>query len=214
MARRGDVLREHILDTAKEAFLETGFERTTMDAVAARAETSKRSLYAHFPTKNELFRAVFDHVDELFHERMRTPADYSDEPAEAATLYCARFLQMLKWESVVETCRLGITAAPQFAESAAQLYTVFFEAAAASLAAHLRSSYALDDTGAAALANDMFGATIYPALPRLLFGLEPTIATLPDPQRLATDVDVDAIRRHVVACLADVRAASGAPLLP
>lgn len=52
MARRGEALREHILDTAKLAFLEDGFERTSMDAIAARAETSKRPLYAHFPTKD------------------------------------------------------------------------------------------------------------------------------------------------------------------
>ncbi|MEU7784849.1 helix-turn-helix domain-containing protein [Amycolatopsis sp. NPDC049159] len=37
MARRGAALREHILDTAKAAFLEDGFERTSMDAIAARA---------------------------------------------------------------------------------------------------------------------------------------------------------------------------------
>jgi hypothetical protein len=32
---------------AKDVFLETGYERASMDAVAARAGTSKRSLYAH-----------------------------------------------------------------------------------------------------------------------------------------------------------------------
>src|SRR5450755_3901656 len=44
MARRGDKLREHILWIAKEVFLEMGFERASMDLVARRAETSKRSL--------------------------------------------------------------------------------------------------------------------------------------------------------------------------
>src|SRR5580698_6907535 len=51
MTRRGDTLREHILWTAKEVFLEMGFERASMDVVANRAQTSKRSLYAHFQSK-------------------------------------------------------------------------------------------------------------------------------------------------------------------
>src|ERR1700704_2001960 len=35
------------------------FERASMDVVAARAETSKRSLYAHFESKEKLFLARF-----------------------------------------------------------------------------------------------------------------------------------------------------------
>jgi AcrR family transcriptional regulator len=195
------------------AFLEAGFERTSMDAVAARAQTSKRSLYAHFPTKDELFLAVADHIDELFQERLRTPADYADDPAEAAALYCARFLQLLKWESVTQTCRLGITAAPRFPESAAHLHRVFFEAAATTLAAHVRSSYALDDADATALANDMLGAAVYPELPRLLFGVAPTVPALPDPGRLAADTDLETIRQHVKACVSTVHAPREARLL-
>ncbi|MQY20980.1 TetR/AcrR family transcriptional regulator [Nocardia macrotermitis] len=84
MARRGEALRGHILDTAKLAFLETGFERTAMDTIAARAETSKRSLCAHFPTKDTLFLAVVERIRNLFDERMGTPADYASEPSSRA----------------------------------------------------------------------------------------------------------------------------------
>src|SRR6184192_1078373 len=99
MARRGEALREHILDSAKLAFLVDGFERTSMDAIAARAETSKRSLYAHFPTKDALFLAVIERVRALFGARMHTPTQYADEPAEAVVRYCGRFLQLLRWSS-------------------------------------------------------------------------------------------------------------------
>ncbi|MET0427351.1 MAG: helix-turn-helix domain-containing protein, partial [Microvirga sp.] len=60
MARRGVQLREHILWTAKDVFLELGFERTSMDEVAGRAATSKRTLYAHFESKEKLFLAVIE----------------------------------------------------------------------------------------------------------------------------------------------------------
>src|SRR3569833_3048978 len=100
MARRGEALREHILDAAKLAFLEDGFERTSMAAIAARAETSKRSLYAHSPTKDVLFVAVVERIRALFGERRRTPASYAGEPAEAVVRYCGRFVQLLRWSSV------------------------------------------------------------------------------------------------------------------
>jgi len=83
MARRGDQLREHILSIAKDVFLEMGFERASMDVVAARAETSKRSLYAHFANKEKLFLAVVDLVRGLFLSRLRMPGDYSKQPAKS-----------------------------------------------------------------------------------------------------------------------------------
>jgi AcrR family transcriptional regulator len=55
-ARRGR--REAVLDAAVELFLSGGFDRTSMDAVAAHAGVSKTTVYAHFGDKLELFRAV------------------------------------------------------------------------------------------------------------------------------------------------------------
>jgi hypothetical protein len=53
MARRGDQLREHILFTAKDVFLEMGYERTPMDAVASRAETFGRPPQQYGKVLNE-----------------------------------------------------------------------------------------------------------------------------------------------------------------
>src|SRR5882724_2632250 len=111
MARRGDELREHILRTAKDVFLELGFERASMDVVAARASTSKRTLYAHFESKDKLFLAVVDLVRGLYLDKIRTPDDYGEDTAEAVVLFCGRFLQLLLWEPVLRTCRLNITEA-------------------------------------------------------------------------------------------------------
>lgn len=203
MARRGDVLREHILENAKEAFLRAGFERTSMDAVASQAQTSKRSLYAHFPTKEALFLAVVDHIDQRFQNRMLTPADYADDPAEAAAQYCARFVQMLRWESVVQTCRLGITTAVQFPAAAARLHEVFFDTPTRRLAAHFAERCQLDDATAEALATDLIGATTYPELPRLLFGIGKTRPDVPEGGPAADDVDLPhirlCVRRHIAA---------------
>jgi len=92
MARRGEELREHILWIAKEVFLEMGFERASMDVVANRAETSKRSLYAYFESKEKLFLAFIALVRSLFLGRLRMPGDYSDKPVEALVMFCGRYL--------------------------------------------------------------------------------------------------------------------------
>ena len=196
MARRGQALREHILDTAKLAFLESGFERTSMDAIAARAETSKRSLYAHFPTKDALFLAVVERIRTLFGERMHTPAEYSEQPLEAIAQYCGRFVQLLGWASVGRMVRLGIAEAERLPELAAGLYDVLFEATVRDLASHMRVS-GLADEGAEDAANELIGLAVHPALPRLLFGVAPFTDETPEPARLAADVDLDRMRRLI-----------------
>src|SRR5205823_3430702 len=47
---RGDA----ILDAALDLFVERGYPDATMDELAARLGTSKRTLYQHFPSKEEL----------------------------------------------------------------------------------------------------------------------------------------------------------------
>ncbi|GAA5063933.1 AcrR family transcriptional regulator [Thermocatellispora tengchongensis] len=200
MARRGQELREHILDTAKLAFLEDGFERTSMDAIAARAETSKRSLYAHFPTKDALFLAVVERIRVLFGARMRTPAEYSAQPSEAVVRYCGRFVQLLRWSSVARMLRLGIAEADRLPDLAAGLHDVLFGITARDLAAHLVTALGLAPDKAEVVADELIGLVIHPTLPRLLFGLEPLVEEMPEETRLATDVDLDRIRRllHIV----------------
>ncbi|MGI5132721.1 TetR/AcrR family transcriptional regulator [Pseudonocardia sp. CA-107938] len=53
-----------LVTLARDQFLEHGFRRTTMDAVAAKAGISKQTLYAAYPSKDALFAAVVqDWVD-------------------------------------------------------------------------------------------------------------------------------------------------------
>jgi TetR/AcrR family transcriptional repressor of mexJK operon len=48
--------RAAILEAAKRLFTETGFEGTSMDAVAQEAGVSKLTVYSHFGGKDSLFR--------------------------------------------------------------------------------------------------------------------------------------------------------------
>ena len=50
--------RDQILTGAEQIFTRQGFAATSTDAVAAEAGVSKRTLYVHYPNKEELFAAV------------------------------------------------------------------------------------------------------------------------------------------------------------
>ncbi len=56
--RLTDRKREAILQAAIAEFRTHGFEATSMDKIAASAEVSKRTVYNHFPSKDDLFAAI------------------------------------------------------------------------------------------------------------------------------------------------------------
>lgn len=55
---------ERIIDAASHVFAEQGFDAATMEAIAARAETSIGSIYQFFPNKPTLFNALARHYNE------------------------------------------------------------------------------------------------------------------------------------------------------
>ncbi|MFB9658451.1 TetR/AcrR family transcriptional regulator [Glycomyces mayteni] len=60
-----------LIAAAREVFLESGYAGTTMDAVAARAQISKASLYREHPSKDALFAAVVRGWAEAGRDAMR-----------------------------------------------------------------------------------------------------------------------------------------------
>jgi len=59
---RTEARRQAILDTAKRAFTELGYERTSMSEIAARMGGSKATLYGYFPSKGDLFVHVVEDI--------------------------------------------------------------------------------------------------------------------------------------------------------
>jgi len=51
-----------ILDAAAAEFRACGFQGTSMDRISERASVSKRTVYNHFPSKDDLFRAILSDV--------------------------------------------------------------------------------------------------------------------------------------------------------
>lgn len=59
---RGKARLARILEAATELFLKEGYEATSIDAILLRSGGSKSTLYAYFPTKEDLFRSVIDAI--------------------------------------------------------------------------------------------------------------------------------------------------------
>lgn len=59
---RGRARLARMLAAATELFLRDGYDQTSIDAILELSGGSKATLYAYFPTKEELFRAVIDGV--------------------------------------------------------------------------------------------------------------------------------------------------------
>lgn len=55
---RADAKREQVLEGARRVFLREGFAAASTDIIAREAGVSKRTLYAYYPSKEELFAEV------------------------------------------------------------------------------------------------------------------------------------------------------------
>ena len=68
-----DKKKQQIIMAAVAEFRENGFAGTSMDNVAQRAEVSKRTVYNHFASKDELFLGIVKHMFGLLAETSPEP---------------------------------------------------------------------------------------------------------------------------------------------
>ena len=196
MTIRGDQLREHLLWVAKDVFLEVGFERASMDVVAARAKASKRTLYAHFENKEKLFLAVIALVRELFLDRLKMPSDYSDKPPEALTRFCGRYAEILLYEASVQMLRISMAESERFPEQAEQYFDALFDQVHLRVSSYLKLAFDLSSRTASEATDKLFGSIFYPRLLRALFGLQ-TLAKSFAEEDLSPAFDLKPIRKAV-----------------
>jgi TetR/AcrR family transcriptional regulator, regulator of autoinduction and epiphytic fitness len=68
-----DRKRQAVVDAAIAEFRTRGFEATSMDKIAATAGVSKRTVYNHFPSKDELFAQILHQLWNSTASLMETP---------------------------------------------------------------------------------------------------------------------------------------------
>jgi AcrR family transcriptional regulator len=103
--------REVVLDAVFELLVERGYQGTTMAAVAARAGSSKETLYAWFGSKQGLFTALIRRQAEAANQAVAAGLDgHADGPGPAATLtaFATNLLRLLLGERSVALNRAAV----------------------------------------------------------------------------------------------------------
>ncbi|HDS0949266.1 TPA: TetR/AcrR family transcriptional regulator [Stenotrophomonas maltophilia] len=83
--RLTDRKREAIVRAAVEEFRSGGYEATSMDRIAAVAGVSKRTVYNHFPSKEELFAHILEELWESSMAAIELPYR-ADQPLDVQLL--------------------------------------------------------------------------------------------------------------------------------
>jgi AcrR family transcriptional regulator len=78
----GPERRRQLLDTGRELFALKGFEATSIEEIAARAEVSKPVVYEHFGSKEGLYALVVDREMQLLLDRFTSALAEPGHPRE------------------------------------------------------------------------------------------------------------------------------------
>jgi AcrR family transcriptional regulator len=107
MARSASTTKSRILTAAYGLLYKEGFARVSMDAVAAAAGVTKRTLYYHFDSKDMLVEAVLDHQHAYALARIKGWAKASAKTPEE--FLAALFIQLEAWASKQRWMGSGFT---------------------------------------------------------------------------------------------------------
>lgn len=80
--RTKEATRERLLEAAEAVFAQKGYYETAIDEIVKQSSTSKGSVYFHFPSKENLFLAVMDHLGNRLIQRVEQAIDHQSEPQE------------------------------------------------------------------------------------------------------------------------------------
>lgn len=115
MRKKSAETRQRIIDAAYALFYQSGFMRTGVDAVADAAGITKRTLYQHFRSKDDLIAAVLARQHQMALQRIRKWADQiSGKPDQ---MLITLFEKLAQWAAGSEWKGSGFTrAAVEFAD--------------------------------------------------------------------------------------------------
>jgi AcrR family transcriptional regulator len=88
---QSDATRRRLVTVARRLFAAKGYAGTSIGDITARAKVTRGALYYHFGDKRDLFRAVFEQVEEELVARAGAAASESP-PAERVEAAVAAFL--------------------------------------------------------------------------------------------------------------------------
>lgn len=109
MRKKTEQKRQTILNAARGIFLETGFQTSSMDDIAARAAVSKATVYSYFPSKDALFMEVLIEAGKAHGEAAFDELFASEELAEGLRRFGERQMTFISTPGALALARLAIT---------------------------------------------------------------------------------------------------------
>ena len=109
---------QRVLDAACTLFLREGY-RVSMESVARQAGVAKQTVYAHFESKESLFRAAARALLEPLHEALApSPSDLPEFLFEVARQY----MRYVNTSEAAALCHMLSAQVPRFPRLAADMY--------------------------------------------------------------------------------------------
>jgi TetR/AcrR family transcriptional repressor of mexJK operon len=149
--------RLQILDGARAAFAELGYERASVDLIATRAGVSKATVYNHFEDKKALFFAAFsDEADFVRDELRRSLGEAGGDLRDALQRVGEKLVHVLVSPAFISLYRHTSAETGRFPELGATLFARGPEVVYGAVTAWLerwqaRGALRLDDARAAAV---------------------------------------------------------------
>ncbi|OFY11560.1 MAG: hypothetical protein A2X11_05090 [Bacteroidetes bacterium GWE2_42_24] len=92
-----DIVRDSIVQSARDLFSRFGFRKTTMDDIALSMRKGKSSIYYYFKSKEDIFEAVVDsEASELKSRLKEVLRKNTDDPKEQLRQYIAERLKLVQ----------------------------------------------------------------------------------------------------------------------
>jgi AcrR family transcriptional regulator len=93
-AQRSEATRTALIAAARELFAERGYGGVGTQEIVRRSGVTRGALYHHFEGKADLFRAVFEQMEEQLAQRFATEALSAEDPLEALRAGAEMFLDI------------------------------------------------------------------------------------------------------------------------
>lgn len=134
--------REAVVVAAKSVFFEEGYQLASMDQIAERAGTTKRTLYDYFGSKEALFAEVVAHASKSFVEALPRPEDLPRDPRQGLRRFANQVRSLVSADEAIRFERTVIAEAERHPEFGCGLYATGVLGAEKILATYLDSQIA------------------------------------------------------------------------
>jgi len=102
--------RAAVIEAAIDEFRASGYEATSMDRIASRANVSKRTVYNHFPSKEALFAAILERLWDSS-AAGETPRYRADQPLRPQLLaLLTQKIRLMNDDAFMSLARVAIAA--------------------------------------------------------------------------------------------------------